>query len=88
MLTQVRHPGTGQPDGSAPWQPNGSKPPDLTRRTILMVKQANPKFGCQTNSELLPHGPALPVRSPAVARVLHEAGYEFEEVTTRPHPDG
>src|SRR5947207_3099967 len=23
----------------------------------------------------------------AVARVLHEAGYELEEVTTRPHPD-
>src|SRR5262249_7964574 len=32
-------------------------------------------------------GPALPASPGAVARVLHEAGYELEEVPTRPHPD-
>jgi transposase InsO family protein len=32
-------------------------------------------------------GPALPASAAAVARVLHEAGYELEEVPTRPHPD-
>jgi transposase InsO family protein len=67
--------------------PTGSKLPDLTRRAILLLKQANPEFGCQKISDLLLRGPALPASPAAVARVLHEAGYEFEEVTTRPHPD-
>ena len=71
-----------QPRGQA-----GSKLPELTRRTILMLKQANPEFGCQKISDLLLRGPALPASPAAVARVLHEAGYELEEVTTRPHPD-
>jgi transposase InsO family protein len=65
----------------------GSKLPDLTKRTILMLKQANPEYGCQKISDLLLRGPALPASPAAVARVLHEAGYEFEEVTTRPHAD-
>src|SRR6516225_2247224 len=67
--------------------PSGSKLPELTKRTILMLKQANPEFGCQKISDWLLRGPALPASPAAVARVLHEAGYEFEEVTTRPHPD-
>jgi transposase InsO family protein len=36
---------------------------------------------------MLLRGPALPASPSAVARVLHEAGYELEEVATRPHPD-
>src|SRR6516164_7187447 len=67
--------------------PSGSKLPELTRRTILMLKQANPEFGCQKISDLLLRGPALPASPAAVARVLHEAGYELEEVSPRPHPD-
>jgi hypothetical protein len=67
--------------------PGGSKLPELTKRTILMLKQANPEFGCQRISDLLLRGPALPASPAAVVRVLHEAGYQFEEVTTRPHPD-
>jgi transposase len=67
--------------------PGGSKLPELTKRTILMLKQANPEFGCQKISDLLLRGPALPAGPAAVARVLHEAGYQFEEVPTRPHPD-
>jgi transposase InsO family protein len=59
----------------------------LTKRTILMLKQANPDWGCQKISDLLLRGPALPASPTAVARVLHEAGYELEEVPTRPHPD-
>src|SRR5262249_1430643 len=45
------------------------------------------EFGCQRISDLLLRGPALPASPAAVARVLHEAGYQLEEVTTRPHPD-
>ena len=67
--------------------PPGSRLPDLTQRTILMLKQANPSWGCQRISDLLLRGPALPASAAAVAQVLHEAGYEMEEVTTRPHPD-
>jgi transposase InsO family protein len=65
----------------------GSRLPELTKRTILMLKQQHPEFGCQRISDLLYRGPALPASPSAVARVLHEAGYELEEVATRPHPD-
>jgi transposase InsO family protein len=67
--------------------PLGSRLPELTRRTILMLKQANPDFGCQKISDLLLRGPALPASAAAVAHVLHEAGYTLEEVATRPHPE-
>jgi len=67
--------------------PTGSKLPELTKRSILMLKEANPSWGCQRISDMLTRGPALPASASAVARVLHEAGYELEEVATRPHPD-
>jgi len=67
--------------------PTGSKLPELTKRTILMLKEDNPCWGCQRLSDMLLRGPALPASPSAVARVLHEAGYELEEVATRPHPD-
>ena len=72
-----------QPRGA----PRGSRLPDLTRRSILMLKQANPDWGCQRISDMLLRGPALPASPSAVAQVLHEAGYELEDVPTRPHPD-
>lgn len=65
----------------------GSRLPELTRRTILMLKQANPDWGCQRISDLLVRGPALPASPSTVARVLVEAGYELREEPTRPHPD-
>jgi transposase InsO family protein len=65
----------------------GSKLPELTKRTILMLKECNPSWGCQRISDMLTRGPALPASPSAVARVLHEAGYELEEVATHPHPD-
>jgi transposase InsO family protein len=72
-----------QPRGAV----SGSRLPDLTKRSILMLKAANPSWGCQRISDALLRGPALPASASAVARVLHEAGYELEEVATRPHPD-
>src|SRR6516165_9752783 len=65
----------------------GSQLPDLTKRSILMLKETNPSWGCQKISDMLARGPAFPASASAVARVLHEAGYELEEVTTHPHPD-
>jgi transposase InsO family protein len=67
--------------------PRGSRLPDLTQRSILMLKQANPEWGCQKISDMLLRGPALPASAGAVAQVLREAGYQLEEVPTRPHPD-
>jgi transposase InsO family protein len=71
------------PKGAKP----GSRLPDLTQRAILMLKEANPEWGCQRISDALLRGPALPASPGAVAKVLHEAGYELEEVATTPHPD-
>jgi transposase InsO family protein len=72
-----------QPRGTA----RGSKLPDLTKRTILMIKHANPEWGCERISALLARGPALMAGPTAVARVLHEAGFHGVEVPTKPHPD-
>jgi len=72
-----------QPKGSK----RGSRLPDLTKRTIVMLKQSHPEWGCQRISDMLMRGPALPASPSAVARVLHEAGYELVEEPTRPHPE-
>lgn len=71
------------PKGAKP----GSRLPELTKRAILMLKETNPQWGCQRISDALLRGPALPACPTSVARVLHEAGYELEEVATAPHPD-
>ena len=65
----------------------GSRLPELTKRTILMLKESNPGWGCERISDMLMRGPALPASASAVGRVLHEAGYQLEESPTRPHPD-
>ena len=67
--------------------PSGSRLPEVTKRTILMLKQDNPEWGCERISSMLLRGPALPASPQAVARVLHEAGYELEEAPTHRHPD-
>ena len=65
----------------------GSRLPELTKRTILLLKEAHPEWGGERISAMLLRGPALPASAQAVARVLHEAGYQLEEVATRPHAD-
>jgi transposase InsO family protein len=67
--------------------PTGSRLPEVTKRTILMLKQDNPEWGCERIASMLLRGPALPASPQAVARVLHDAGYELEEVPTHRHPD-
>jgi transposase InsO family protein len=52
-----------------------------------MMKESNPDWGVEKISALLLRGPAQPASPQAVARVLHEAGYEAEDVPTHPHPD-
>jgi transposase InsO family protein len=67
--------------------PRGMKLPELTRRTILMLKESNPSWGCQRISDMLLRGPALPACPTTVAKVLHEAGYQLVNESTQPHPD-
>ena len=64
----------------------GSRLPEVTRRTILMLKQSHPEWGCQRISDALLRGPALSASALAVSRVLHQAGYESVPEPTRPHP--
>src|SRR5262245_26820871 len=64
--------------------PQGSRLPEVTRRTILMLKQGHPEWGCQRISDALLRGPALSASPAAVARVLHEAGYQSQEEPTKP----
>jgi len=72
-------------------KPKGGKPKskltDLTRRTVLMLKERHPEWGCRRISDMLMRGPALPASESTVARVLHEAGYQLSEEMTEPHPD-
>jgi len=72
-----------QPRGMA----TGSKLPEVTKRTIVMLKQLHPEWGVQRISDELLRGPALAASSSAVARVLHEAGYVMDPRPTRPHPE-
>jgi transposase InsO family protein len=51
------------------------------------LKSGDPSLGCQKISDMLARGPALGASPSTVARVLKEAGYELEDVPTRPHPD-
>lgn len=63
----------------------GSKLDETTRRAILMIKQQHPDYGCERISAMLARGPALAASPSAVAGVLKDAGYEAEEIPTRPH---
>jgi transposase InsO family protein len=72
-----------QPRGA----PRGSRLSDVTRRAIVMLKEAHPDWGCQRISDALERGPALSACPAAVARVLHEEGYQLEEIPTRAHRD-
>jgi transposase InsO family protein len=65
----------------------GSRLPELTKRTILLLKRSHTDWGCERISQMLLRGPALPASPSAVARALREAGYESHETPTRPHPD-
>lgn len=65
----------------------GCRIPEVTRRSILMLKEDNPEWGCQRITDMLARGPGLGVSSGSVARVLHEAGYTLEEARPNVHPE-
>lgn len=67
--------------------PKGSKLNDATRRAIIMMKQANPEWGCDRIHDMLHRTEGYAASSSAILRVLKEEGYEVQEVPTRKHPD-
>ena len=72
-----------QPKGAR----KGSRLSEITKRSILMLKEAHPEYGCQRISDELARGPALGASASAVSRVLHESGYQLEETPTKRHRD-
>ena len=67
--------------------PKGSRLSELTKRAILRMKESNPDWGVERISDLLLRTDALAASPPAVAKVLHEAGYVCQDYPMRPHPD-
>jgi transposase InsO family protein len=65
----------------------GSRLSEVTKRAIIMMKEANPDWGVERISAMLERGPALGASPGAINRVLKEWGYELREEPTRPHPD-
>jgi transposase InsO family protein len=63
----------------------GSRLPDLTRRSIVMMKKSNPTWGAQRISDMLVRGPALFASPGAVTRVLREEGFTVSEPESEPH---
>lgn len=71
----------------APGPEPGSRVEPMTRKTILLLKEHHPEFGCERISQMLFRGSAIGVSASTVNRVLKEEGYESEEGPTRRHPD-
>ncbi|MHC4887713.1 MAG: DDE-type integrase/transposase/recombinase [Planctomycetota bacterium] len=65
----------------------GSHLPEVTKRTILLMKETHPEWGSQRISDMLVRGPGYPASATAVAKLLHESGYESTQQPTTPHPD-
>lgn len=61
------------------------KLPVATERAILLLKDLNPDFGGLRISQELLRGQGLDASEDQVRRVLRDAGYETQEVATRPH---
>ena len=67
--------------------PKGSRMPELTKRTILMLKKSNPEWGCQRISDMLLRGPALAGLCGGRGAGAARGGLPDGRGTTRPHPD-
>jgi transposase InsO family protein len=65
----------------------GSRLSDVARRSILMLKQDHPDWGCQRISDVLMRGPGLAACPATVSRVLADEGYQLVDEPTQPHPD-
>ena len=64
----------------------GSRLPEPVRRAVLMLKEAHPDWGQDRIHDMLLRSQGLSASPGAIQRVLLEAGYQVEQVPTRPNP--
>lgn len=64
-----------------------SRLPEVTKRAIVMIRQAHPEYGCERISDMLGRGPGLGASPNAVLRVIREAGLEVETPRAPAHRD-
>jgi len=65
----------------------GSRLPEATQRSILLMKNQHKEWGCERIHDMLMRCEGYGASPGAIARVLKEAGYVVEEVDTSPHPE-
>ncbi len=64
-----------------------SRIPDATRRAVLLLKSANPDWGCQRLRDVLERADGFAISPGSIRKILLEDGYEVELPPSRPHPD-
>jgi len=64
---------------------SGSRLPEPTRRSILMMKESHPDWGQDRLHDMLIRAEGFSASPGAIQRVLVEAGYEVEAAATKPH---
>jgi transposase InsO family protein len=67
--------------------PRGSRLSEITKRSILMMKQMHPDWGVDRISDMLLRTEALQATPAAIATVLSEDGYQVEHAPAKRHPD-
>ncbi|MDF1525603.1 MAG: helix-turn-helix domain-containing protein, partial [bacterium] len=64
---------------------SGSRLSEVTKRAIVMIREANPEYGCERISDMLGRGPGLGASPGAVLRVIREAGLEVQSPKSPRH---
>jgi transposase InsO family protein len=64
-----------------------SRLPEVTKRAILLIREAHPEYGSERISDMLGRGPGLGASPNAVLRVIREAGLEVETPKAPVHRD-
>jgi transposase InsO family protein len=67
--------------------PTGSRMSEVTRRTVLLLKEAHPDWGQERIHHELLRTKGLKASPGAIGKVLEEEGHQVVAVPTRPHPD-
>lgn len=73
---------TNRPKGKT-----GSRLQDVTKRAILMLKDAHPDWGQDRIHDILLRTEGYAASPSAIGRLLLNSGYVVQDVPTRPHPD-
>jgi transposase InsO family protein len=66
---------------------SGSRLPEVTKRAIVMIREAHPEYGCERISDMLGRGPGLGASPGAVLRVIREAGLEVQSPKSPRHAE-